>query len=205
MRATRRPRAGAIGTGRVAPPGRAPQQRHLTDDPRNRTPASGSTRRAVRRAARPARVGASRGQASRRSAEPRLRWSRPYRGAMTRLRRAPPLSRGWTRRASGTGFTYLDADGHRLAVDDVARIRSLAISPAWSDVWIRPTPTATSRRWAPDAGRLPPVPLPPQLAGQAVAGRHGLGDHRYAVGGDDDFVRQRQDREGLSASRGRQR
>lgn len=57
---------------------------------------------------------------------------------MTRLRRVTPRMKGWTRRGAGTGFTYLDADGKRLATDDVERVKSLAIPPAWTDVWICP-------------------------------------------------------------------
>lgn len=48
--------------------------------------------------------------------------------------------RGWTRRRAGKGFVYLDSDGLRLPPEDVARIRSLAIPPAWTDVWICPLP-----------------------------------------------------------------
>ena len=46
---------------------------------------------------------------------------------------------GLRRRRNGRGFVYLDADGERL--DDpetLARIRALAIPPAWTDVWICP-------------------------------------------------------------------
>ena len=44
---------------------------------------------------------------------------------------------GFTRRGAGTGFSYLDCDGERIADPDVvARINALAIPPAWSDVWI---------------------------------------------------------------------
>ena len=46
---------------------------------------------------------------------------------------------GLTRRRSGKGFSYRDADGK--AVRDRAtleRIRALAIPPAWTDVWICP-------------------------------------------------------------------
>ena len=68
---------------------------------------------------------------------------------MARLRRVSPQMKGWTRRRAGKGFTYLDADGNRLPAEEVERIRSLAIPPAWRDVWICPTPTATSRRSAP--------------------------------------------------------
>ena len=56
---------------------------------------------------------------------------------MARLRRSNPDAAGIARRRHGRGFTYLDASGARL--DDeatLARIRALAIPPAWEDVWI---------------------------------------------------------------------
>lgn len=44
---------------------------------------------------------------------------------------------GMRRRRAGKGFTYLDEDGARIADEEVVdRIRSLAIPPAWDDVWI---------------------------------------------------------------------
>ncbi len=46
---------------------------------------------------------------------------------------------GIRRKRSGKGFTYLRPDGKRLSDRDVVkRIRSLAIPPAWIDVWICP-------------------------------------------------------------------
>lgn len=48
--------------------------------------------------------------------------------------------RGWTRRRAGTGFAYRDEDGRPLPAEQVERIRSLAIPPAWKDVWICPHP-----------------------------------------------------------------
>jgi DNA topoisomerase IB len=59
---------------------------------------------------------------------------------MPRLRRSSPLQPGWTRRRAGRGFVYLDAGGSRLDGAAVARIRALAIPPAWSAVWICPWP-----------------------------------------------------------------
>lgn len=59
---------------------------------------------------------------------------------MARLRKVSPSMRGWTRRRAGKGFTYLDEEGRRLPADQVERIRSLAIPPAWEDVWICPLP-----------------------------------------------------------------
>jgi len=46
---------------------------------------------------------------------------------------------GIRRRRAGKAFTYLQPDGTRLAEPAVLRrIRSLAIPPAWTDVWICP-------------------------------------------------------------------
>ncbi|WP_298891120.1 DNA topoisomerase IB [uncultured Serinicoccus sp.] len=59
---------------------------------------------------------------------------------MPRLRTVSPASPGWTRRRSGRGFTYLDAQGARLGAEDVARVKALVIPPAWKDVWICPHP-----------------------------------------------------------------
>lgn len=59
---------------------------------------------------------------------------------MARLRTVSPSMRGWTRRRAGKGFVYLDEHGARLPAEDVERIRSLAIPPAWTNVWICPWP-----------------------------------------------------------------
>jgi DNA topoisomerase-1 len=45
--------------------------------------------------------------------------------------------RGYRRAKRGEGFAYLDDDGRAIADEAVlARIRKLAIPPAWTDVWI---------------------------------------------------------------------
>jgi DNA topoisomerase I len=57
------------------------------------------------------------------------------------LVRVDPASPGLGRRRRGRGFSYLDVDGTPL--DDpaeIARIKALAIPPAWQDVWICPDP-----------------------------------------------------------------
>ena len=59
---------------------------------------------------------------------------------MPRLRKVSPRSPGWTRRRAGKGFVYLDEHGARVNSADAERIRSLAIPPAWKDVWICPAP-----------------------------------------------------------------
>jgi len=56
------------------------------------------------------------------------------------LRKVSPQSKGWRRRRAGKGFVYLDENGAKLGAADVERIRSLAIPPAWEDVWICPLP-----------------------------------------------------------------
>ncbi|GAA3100162.1 DNA topoisomerase IB [Kribbella aluminosa] len=58
-----------------------------------------------------------------------------------RLRRSHPDSEGFRRRRRGTGFSYLDAEGNVIDDTDVVeRIRTLAIPPAWTEVWICPVP-----------------------------------------------------------------
>lgn len=51
-------------------------------------------------------------------------------------------SPGLSRRRSGRGFCYRDADGQVIReTQTLARIRSLAIPPAWTEVWICPRAT----------------------------------------------------------------
>jgi DNA topoisomerase-1 len=58
-----------------------------------------------------------------------------------RLRRSHPDQPGYSRRRRGSGFSYLDTDGKAIKDTDVLeRIRTLAIPPAWTDVWICPYP-----------------------------------------------------------------
>ncbi|MDQ6615556.1 MAG: DNA topoisomerase IB [Actinomycetota bacterium] len=56
---------------------------------------------------------------------------------MPRIRRVNCLHPGFSRRRRGRGFGYLDYSGEVIRDDAVlARIRALAIPPAWTDVWI---------------------------------------------------------------------
>jgi DNA topoisomerase-1 len=58
-----------------------------------------------------------------------------------RLRRADCSGPGIQRRRRGKGFEFIDEDGRRLSDEEtLARIRDLAIPPAWEDVWICPFP-----------------------------------------------------------------
>lgn len=59
---------------------------------------------------------------------------------MTRLRRTSPDQVGWTRRRSGRGFRYLDAEGRPVPAEERSRLQELAIPPAWEEVWICPYP-----------------------------------------------------------------
>ena len=57
------------------------------------------------------------------------------------LVRSDPDEPGITRRGRGTGFEYFDLGGEKIHDDDtVERLNSLAIPPAWSEVWISPDP-----------------------------------------------------------------
>jgi DNA topoisomerase IB len=58
-----------------------------------------------------------------------------------RLRRSDCKGEGIGRRRAGRGFVYTDAGGERVDDEEtLARIRELAIPPAWRDVWICPDP-----------------------------------------------------------------
>lgn len=47
---------------------------------------------------------------------------------------------GFRRKRWGRGFTYLDLEGEHITDERRARFEALAIPPAWTDVWICPTP-----------------------------------------------------------------
>ncbi|HET9948032.1 MAG TPA: hypothetical protein VFQ22_03795 [Longimicrobiales bacterium] len=55
------------------------------------------------------------------------------------LRYTPDSIRGIRREATENGFIYIGANGQRITSErKLARIRALAIPPAWTDVWICP-------------------------------------------------------------------
>ena len=71
---------------------------------------------------------------------------------MPRLRRSRTSSPGLGRRRSGTGFSYVTESGATLKDDSVrGRIDSLAIPPAWTDVWITPDPLGHIQAMGTDA------------------------------------------------------
>ena len=57
-----------------------------------------------------------------------------------RLRRSDVHGPGWRRRRAGRGFAYYDSAGALVRDERLDRLRSLAIPPAWQDVWICPWP-----------------------------------------------------------------
>src|SRR5205814_7588409 len=57
------------------------------------------------------------------------------------LRYASDEQPGIRRRRKGRGFAYVDRDGIPVRDEgELRRIRRLAIPPAWTDVWISPSP-----------------------------------------------------------------
>jgi DNA topoisomerase-1 len=78
---------------------------------------------------------------------------------------------GWTRAGRKGRFRYLDGSGRRIADDDhIVRIESLAIPPAWTDVWISPRPYAKLQACGYDkAGRKQYIYHPDYRAAQEEA------------------------------------
>jgi DNA topoisomerase I len=82
-----------------------------------------------------------------------------------RLRRSDCSGPGLRRRRQGRGFTYLDQRGGRLTDPEaLERVRSLAIPPAWREVWICPDPVGHLQATGIDAAGRQAVPVPPPLA-----------------------------------------
>ena len=53
----------------------------------------------------------------------------------------PDSTRGYTRQAKGNSFRFFDTTGKEIKDgDEIKRMRSLAIPPAWKNVWICPKP-----------------------------------------------------------------
>jgi DNA topoisomerase I len=61
---------------------------------------------------------------------------------------------GYTRRANKGDFIYLDTEGKKIRDEQrLLRIKRLAIPPAWTDVWICPSPTGHIQATGRDARR----------------------------------------------------
>ena len=72
---------------------------------------------------------------------------------------------GIRRQRSGSGFRYLDHEGNPIKDPELlTRIRGLVIPPAWTEVWICPSPDGHIQATARDAAgwsgesRAPPSP-----------------------------------------------
>ena len=71
-----------------------------------------------------------------------------------RLRRSSCDRPGIRRRRRGKGFSYRHDDGSPATEEELARIRALAVPPAWADVWICPWPNGHIQAYGTDnAGR----------------------------------------------------
>ena len=67
---------------------------------------------------------------------PRNRFSKPLSQQKDNMEKARETS-GYQRKRAGRGFWYLDPSGEKVSDAEVLqRIKSLAIPPAWKDVWI---------------------------------------------------------------------
>lgn len=70
------------------------------------------------------------------------------------LRYVGDASPGYSRRVNGKDFEYLNTEGKRIRDKQrLLRIKRLAIPPAWTDVWICPSPTGHIQATGRDARR----------------------------------------------------
>src|SRR5436305_11542945 len=61
---------------------------------------------------------------------------------------------GYTRKANGDGFAWLDLDGKIIRDEQrLLRLNRLAIPPAWNDVWVSPSPNCHIQATGRDARR----------------------------------------------------
>jgi DNA topoisomerase-1 len=68
------------------------------------------------------------------------------------MRRAMARQMGWSRQGSKRRFRYVDAAGRQITDEEkLARIATLAIPPAWKDVWIAPSARAKLQATGVDA------------------------------------------------------
>jgi DNA topoisomerase IB len=83
---------------------------------------------------------------------------------------------GWLRAGSKGRFRYLDRNRRRIGDEErITRIESLAIPPAWTDVWISPRPYAKLQATGYDkAGRKQYLYHPDYRAAQEEAKYDGL-------------------------------
>ena len=85
---------------------------------------------------------------------------------LTKVR--PGTDLGYRRVRAGSGFRYTDADGAALPADERDRVVSLAIPPAWTDVWISAAPNGHIQATGVDeAGRVQYLYHPEWSVGRA--------------------------------------
>src|SRR3954465_16064679 len=74
-----------------------------------------------------------------------------------------PQRIGWRREGSKRHFRYVDAEGRRITNEEkLERIRTLAIPPAWKDVWISPSPRTKLQATGVDAAGRKQYLSPPE-------------------------------------------
>ncbi|MFF4345479.1 DNA topoisomerase IB [Kitasatospora sp. NPDC001540] len=97
---------------------------------------------------------------------------------MARLTTSDPNAPGWSRRRQGRGFSYRDTDGTPLRDPGaLARIRALAVPPAWRDVWICPRPTGHLQATGTDEAGRRQYLYHPEFRARQEAAKH---DHVLA-------------------------
>lgn len=135
------------GAGRVPPRMRATAARKHA----RATPASASVRAAD--CASPSKASAARAARNAASCIAEVLEAETARHvAEAGLRYVTDAGRGFTRKRRGRSFAYYDAQGKLIADREViARIKSLAIPPAYLDVWICPRPDGHIQATARDA------------------------------------------------------
>src|ERR1700730_10486240 len=70
------------------------------------------------------------------------------------LRYVSDAQPGYTRKAKGDDFDYFDSEGKAIADEQrLLRLKRLAIPPAWTDVWICPSPNCHIQATGRDARR----------------------------------------------------
>src|ERR1700759_2301937 len=81
------------------------------------------------------------------------------------LRYVSDATPGFTRRRTGTSFSYWDKDGKRIASKDIVRrIKSIGIPPAYERVWICPIANGHIQATGPRCPRSQAVSLSSQMA-----------------------------------------
>ncbi|MFG3227145.1 DNA topoisomerase IB [Kitasatospora sp. NPDC048194] len=98
---------------------------------------------------------------------------------MSRLTTADPHGPGWRRLRRGRGFAYRDADGTPLRdASALARVKALAIPPAWTDVWICPHPRGHLQAIGTDTAGRRQYLYHPEFRARQEAAKH---DHVLAA------------------------